>query len=191
MKACISLKFLRGGHDDIDILVEDADRFIDFSDAVARTVPPDKIHRQILVEREDVLIDIRWLGDGYYDKSWESNMLAKKKVADNGSWYVMDDENYYYSLAYHAILHKECLSDEYCTRLTEMAKHLGINAHNEKEHLRKLDEWMAKHDYTYAVAEDEGIHLRNASQILAVNSGDSFRTKCSKLWRRLVKKITP
>ena len=50
------------------------------------------------------MLDIRCVGDGYYDKPWEEVMI-KNRVKTEGI-YVLCKEDYNYSILYHALLQK-------------------------------------------------------------------------------------
>lgn len=68
----------------------------------------------------------------------------------------MNEEDYFYTLIYHAILQKESLSEEYLFRLLTMAKKLGVNLAEQSESglLRSLEFFMQKHSYHFVYPYD-------------------------------------
>jgi len=152
--------FFTEGHEDIDLLVEDINSFIDCSYALPKMSPDDKVHLEIIVDGIKVPLDVRSVGDDYYDSKWEKEIINNRVLAPNGNWYVMDKENYYYSLAYHAILQKEKLSYDYLMRLNKMSISLEIDSSKEAEHIKNLNKWMKIKGYHYTKAKDSSVPLR-------------------------------
>lgn len=107
-------------HPDIDILCADRDEFLEHVCSESRSSKEDKIHRRIIINSKRVDLDVRHVGDGYYDTRWEQNMLETKR-SFNGLCYIMNNENYYYSLLYHALIQKYEISPDYNERLSRMA----------------------------------------------------------------------
>lgn len=149
--------FFEDGHEDIDILCENVDTFVAASKVFCKMVPEDDIHFVTFIAGTTIPIDLRHQGDQYYDNSWERDILSRRKKADNGNWYVMSDEDYYYSLVYHVILQKSEVNPQYIIKLNTMAKKLDIQADNKEEHLKKLDEYMRRQGYRYIQPEDASI----------------------------------
>ena len=131
-------------HDDIDFLCRDIDDFLFCSAAIQRE-PSDKIHCYINLCGKLKRIDIRSVGDGYYDEKWETDMLDKR-IMMNDSFYVMDKQNYYYSLIYHEVYHKKELKPEYEERLKKMA--LEQDLVFSKENMNKIiDDFLQSKGY--------------------------------------------
>jgi hypothetical protein len=128
-------------HKDIDILCNDPKLFRFVSKAIPRQSKDDGIHYYIMVSNRKIELDIRWIGDGYYDSKWEQVML-NNRVSFSDMFYVMDRGNYYWSLLYHALIHKKDISNDYLERLSTMAIELNIRSEN-------LDNYMRSHGYKY------------------------------------------
>lgn len=99
--------FYCSGHADIDFLTDDVNKFVKVLKAFPRFIEDDKIHYLVDIDGTEVIIDVRTVGDDYYCKKWEKEILKNRIRINN--WYVTDSENYYYSLVYHAILQKKNL----------------------------------------------------------------------------------
>ena len=143
------------GHNDIDLLCaspESRDKIIKILDAKDLTF--DGYHYSFLYRGSEVTLDTRTVGDNYYDTAWQINMLKNKKKHPLG-FYVMSDEDYFYSLAYHAIYQKKTgLSDEYRNRLDSMN---DGEAHTQDEYISMLDKYMKKNGYGYTKPKDESV----------------------------------
>lgn len=146
------------GHNDIDILCRDRDsrdiivRLLD-----ARPLTPDGFHYSFQYQGRAVTLDTRIMGDGYYDRRWQRDMLKTKKLHPQG-FYIMNPENYYYSLIYHAIYQKKTgLSEEYLQRLNQMSDADIVLAQN--EFASRLDDFMRAKHYVYTQTEDQSVTL--------------------------------
>ncbi len=149
--------FFCDGHEDIDILCEDAGQFMSVSNTICKMIPEDNIHLATFIGGKMIPIDLRHQGDNYYDELWEKDILERRIMANNGNWYIMSDEDYYYSLIYHAILQKSCINPMYINKLNKMSEGLGINSKNYQEHLKKLDDYMNKFGYQYVQPSDASV----------------------------------
>lgn len=151
--------FYTSGHADIDFLTSDAKRFAALLEGKPRFGSDDGIHYVINVAGTEVVIDVRHVGDGYYDKKWERSLLAGKVMHD-GRFFVSDSVNYYYTLIYHAILQKKALADDYLSRLNQMAAGIGCTACDETGHLAALEQFMKRSGYKYTYPYDVWVPLR-------------------------------
>ena len=144
------------GHNDIDLLCRDKDsrdiivRLLD-----AKPLTSDGFHYCFQYRGRKVTLDTRILGDGYYDRRWQRSMLRQKRLHPLG-FYVMDSENYFYSLIYHAIYQKETgLSDEYAQRLNQMTPVGEVCSQN--EFAARLSAFMNQHRYVYTETADKSV----------------------------------
>ncbi len=150
-------------HPDIDILCSDRSSFLTIIQSESRSkVKENVIHRVILVKGKEVALDIRQIGDGYYDEKWEIEMLNKRKLL-NDFCYVMDDTNYYYSLIYHALVQKNTLSKDYERRLIDMAMNLNLPLSIPLT-TKELEAYMKTKGYVYTYPQDLGV-ITNFSNI--------------------------
>lgn len=149
-------KMYMNGHGDVDMLVEDSYKVADILGAKTyQTHGEDGTHYYVIVNRQIVSLDLRHIGDGYYCKRWQQDML-KRRVKYNG-FFVMNAEDYFYSLIYHAILQKPIFSEEYRNRLYIMAKQLGVVVSKNKaqsEYICYMEHYMRTHGYTYTYPND-------------------------------------
>ena len=153
------------GHADIDILCSDSRLLLKTIGAEeaypVKAKESNGIHFNILIKEKKAAVDVREVGDGYYCTAWQKDML-KRRVPFSG-FYVMDPENLFYSLTYHAIVQKPALSKEYQSRLLGMSKELGLAIDAqcaEQSLLHHLESFMRKHGYMYTYCTDKHVPLR-------------------------------
>ena len=147
------------GHNDIDVLCADIksrDKIVAaFS---ANDLSGDGFHYSFLYQGRDVTLDTRIVGDGYYDINWQKEMLANR-IKNPLGFYVMTDEDYFYSLTYHAIYQKkDGLSEEYRVRLGEMKPE--YKEFKQEDYIRLLHEYLLQHGYYYTHTVDDSVVRR-------------------------------
>ncbi|MBO4897375.1 MAG: hypothetical protein J5590_03665 [Clostridia bacterium] len=144
------------GHNDIDVLCggrKDRETMVALLGAEKRFEKDNGIHYKISYRNRDVDLDIRTVGDGYYDKKWQKNMLINKKLSQLG-FYTMNSEDYFYSLVYHAIYQKDYLTDEYLQRLRNMNLSEKMNGAGQNAFEEALFDFMTANKYCYTVPFD-------------------------------------
>lgn len=163
----LTSSFFVDGHPDIDMLCED-------SDAIARLLGAsptrhdqsghigDGTHYYVFVDGRKVSIDLRHLGDGYFCLKWQQDALKRKKY--NGHFFVMHDEDYFYTLVYHAILQKPSLSAEYQQRLISMAETIGVELTDTSARglINILHVFMRAKGYTFTYPLDATVPLHTS-----------------------------
>ncbi len=105
-------------HGDIDILCTDYDEFALLANAEA--VFPQSYRRYyfINVGGEKIPVDIRDINENYYCARWSLDLI-RHRVSKRGI-YVPAKQDYVYSLAYHALMHKRNLSPDYGIKLVAL-----------------------------------------------------------------------
>ena len=89
--------------DDIDFLVNNLNKFVLFSNAVKMSKGTERANYSILVDKQKLHIDLRYIGDNYFDQFWQQDCMNNKVFHDKG-FYIMDEENQYFSLLYHVLI---------------------------------------------------------------------------------------
>jgi len=142
---------------DVDVLCENISKFIDIMGLEKRSWGIAAY--QGVIDNKIVFFDIRFLGDGYYDKLWQYKMLNNKIFTDE-KVPRLNDEDYFYSLIYHSKIQKREIKNIYVERLFELAKKLKIknyqkNAIFNNEYIANLlSEYMKKKHYLYELPVD-------------------------------------
>lgn len=152
------------GHGDIDLLCCNSVQLAKDLNALPhkghfKNGVHDKVHFFIYLNKEYVSLDLRFVGDGYYCRKWQEDIL-KRRVLHNG-FYVMGELDYFYSLIYHAVFQKNIFSEDYKNRLTIMAKKLGIEVKEESIvfFVSLLEKFMDQNNYTYVYPTDKHVPL--------------------------------
>ncbi|MBQ7666179.1 MAG: hypothetical protein IJS42_05645 [Synergistaceae bacterium] len=186
--------FLISGHADIDVLCSDRKSFREIIG-----VGEGQVHCRITIANQNVPLDIRETGDGYYCTEWEEDMLMKRKMY-NALCYVMDDETYFYSLIYHVLIHKHSIAPEYPERLKNMGIRLGINDTSESKLIGILEDYMSAHGYYYVYPDDLGVALnfdnvninrkmlRKSYSIIAMRKFMSLKSFAKRIIKTVIRK---
>lgn len=146
-------EFLSTEHPDIDFLCSDRKLFLTETRSVSRTKNiNDQVHRYIIINNKRVDIDVRCIGDGYYDSNWEKDILNTRTLFQN-KFYVPEKGNYFYSLLYHVLIQKDNVSDDYAKRLITMAKELGIEDVSIVS-IKLLQSYMRRKGYMFTYPEN-------------------------------------
>ena len=110
-------------HNDVDILTDDFLRMPYLTNG-GKSPINDIFPHTVQIGNRKIPFDYEFPGDGYYDEKWSKEILDRR-VMYNG-FYVPTDEDYFYSLFYHAIYYQKKVSDEYKIKLLDLAKKLFL-----------------------------------------------------------------
>ncbi len=148
-------------HGDIDLLVDNLKLAVYTTGAKKVYKRNNRVHYKILIANSELYFDFRYLGDNYYDLKWEKQLLEERVLLKN-SFYIPDKNNYFYSLLYHAIVHKPKFSDDYIEKLVNIGESLGLLIRNEFDYsqnrLRILNEFMDKKKYQFVYPNDLSVY---------------------------------
>ncbi|MDD4019124.1 MAG: hypothetical protein PHV28_14415 [Kiritimatiellae bacterium] len=143
------------GHDDIDLMVSDRDLFVSITGATKTSSKPTHVGHLLQVGDRVVKLDLREPGDGYYDPAFAKDMIARGHVI-GGNLRVPSQEDHFFSLLYHALIHKTAVSPDYYTFFAANASALGISdyanrfAKDGDGYLKGLlAEWLNRKGYSY------------------------------------------
>jgi 2-polyprenyl-3-methyl-5-hydroxy-6-metoxy-1,4-benzoquinol methylase len=148
-------------HGDIDLLVESLEEIIFITNAEKVFPEDNRVHFYIKINHVNVPFDFRYVGDNYYDVNFQLNILNDRKFADGG-YFKPSNENYFYSLLYHALIHKPKLTEEYAGRISKLSSEIGIDFKcQESNGARLLAAFMYQHDYEFVQPIDSSVHYRD------------------------------
>jgi hypothetical protein len=105
---------------------------------------------------------LRFVGDGYYDDRWQLRMLQSAQQ-HGGCVSVLSPDDHFFSLLYHAKVHKRSVSDAYRLRLPVLAGSLGLEAfrsadfNDDKVAAGLLAGFLASRDYRCTTPLDIGV----------------------------------
>lgn len=144
-------------HADLDILCDNKKELISLTGAKPWDQIDDGVRYAVKINNQRIYMDIREIGDGYYDRHWQRAML-KKRTLFLDSFYVMDEENYFYSLTYHALIQKAHVSSDYQKMLVAFAKKFDIYVNRVSELKTYLFRYMKQKRY-YVTCAKSGIYI--------------------------------
>jgi hypothetical protein len=108
--------------DDIDLLCENLDIFKSLVNAKKRS--GGRCSHTVNNKGKNILLDIRYVGDKYFDPIWQKDML-NRRIFKNGKP-VLNDFDYFFSLIYHIKLQKNVIKPIYNKKLNQLKKNLKI-----------------------------------------------------------------
>jgi hypothetical protein len=121
---------LLDGDGDIDVLCRDK---ADLAAIVNGRVLIDvggKFACETTVDGTKLQFDVRFVGDGYYDEYWQ-NEVIRSAVPHNRCVMVPSADHHFFTLLYHAKVHKKTVKAEYRLRLRALADQLGLAAYRD------------------------------------------------------------
>lgn len=132
-------------HNDIDIICESYENAAYVLNAEKVFQENYRVHYKVKVENKIAYFDLRYIGDEYYYYKLEKNIIKNRKYNEKG-FFVISDEEYFYGLIYHALIHKPQFSEDYKNRLKQM-NNMNIKLETEKDYINILEKWLLKNGY--------------------------------------------
>ena len=145
-----------GAHSDIDLLCENYKTTQLLLNGEPTSTNRNRVQNKIMVGDSYINVDIRYIGDNYLDSKWETDILMRRVLRQNG-FYTPCDIDYLYSMTYHALIQKSKISEDYIVRTKELSKKLGIESLdllNPSKCLSCLEDYMRKYNYEYVEPKD-------------------------------------
>jgi hypothetical protein len=141
-------------HGDLDILVKEV--------KIANTLcagekvfkSKNRVLFKVKIKNNFEYLDIRYLGDNYYDEKFEKAMIENRILKKENSIYILNEENYKYSLLYHALCHKRNIQNDYLEKFNKWFEFKNIT-----ELKTILDEFIIKKGYSYTIPKDYSVYL--------------------------------
>lgn len=101
-----------GDHSDLDLLVYDYEHFLEVITTAKLEFPYPRVRHKLPIGDTFIFMDIRHIGDGYYPADFEQAILDTREWNGRGFW-TPNPIHFRLALAYHAVHHKQNISDEY------------------------------------------------------------------------------
>lgn len=139
---------------DIDVLTDDKK---ELAYTLGCDINNDNSKLVVSVNNDEVIIDVKDYNDNYYDKKMIENMIDNRVLVNH--YYVLEDTYHYYSLLYHAILHKNNFENQYNDRLSSLFS-FHDNGRNIQYYIDVLTVWLKKN--RYKISNYKRINLENA-----------------------------
>ena len=146
------------GHD-IDFLVRDLDQAVFITNASKVSNHKDSVFFKLKVANKNIFVDFRFLGDDYYDFNWQNDLL-NSRILTNNNIYIPSNENYFYSLIYHTLIHKYFITADKPSKLETAFRELPY--YDEKKcnfdnYLILLELFFKKNNYIYSKPKDPSV----------------------------------
>ncbi len=177
--------------EDIDILCESKQSFIDLTGATSIHTNSHRDNYTVNYKGTKYRFDIRWIGDGYYPKVWEKKMIANRQLNENDV-YVLSQADYCHSLTYHALLQKPSLSDEYKKIIGKLYHIIDHNNHEYDENTiqKKLKEFLDYHSYKFSIPQDPAVFINwNRINIMGIRKDNDYRLLARRTFYKISLKL--
>jgi hypothetical protein len=114
-----------------------------------------RVVNRVIVGDKYADFDLRSIGDGYMDHAWCSDILDERVLVEN-KFYSPSNENYLYSLIYHALIHKNKIAEDYFVRFQSNNNPSTIlDSHPSRTQLLEvLRTYMSKKGYNFVEPKD-------------------------------------
>ena len=147
---------------DIDLLVENLEKakyVINGKKYLSSYLYPGMYH--VNVAGKNVEFDLAFAGDGYMDKRWENDVLRSARPSPPPYSVVLmtaSPMHQYFTLLYHAYVHKTYLSDDYHNKLSKYALFIGATHRDDVPYsMKQLETFMKEHGYMFTIpTQNEG-----------------------------------
>jgi hypothetical protein len=144
----------RAGHGDIDLLCSSTRELAFIANATRAFPEVYRVLHRVNVGGEAVAFDFREVGDNYYDPVWEKDMLERRVFSPKGFFHVAP-EDHFYSLLYHAAVHKPAIAQDYMSRLGE----LSGQSFDVKDARAKIDDFFSARGYRFVDPLDLSVYI--------------------------------
>jgi len=150
-------------HNDIDFLSDSSYDLRSIVNGVPVFNKGYRVHDRFTVGGESVLADFRYVGDGYYETEWEKRILHSRELDARG-FYKPNREMYFFSLAYHALVHKRSLGEDYRKRLLTQYDALSIGEIEDHDFdgdsiLLLLTRFITENQYSFTEPHDRSVYF--------------------------------
>lgn len=112
-------------HPDIDLLVDDIIGVSNLLNAKKSSSKKDRVQYHVFIAGKRINFDLRFVGDNYYCRSWQEQMLSNR--IKERYYYRPNLKDHYYSLLLHALFHKPTLREDYKEKLLNLKKDFNPN----------------------------------------------------------------
>ena len=151
-------------HGDIDMLCDNLLETSYVANAKKVFNRKNRVYYNFCVGSQEIFLDLRYIGDDYYDKKWEEKLL-RNKIMHNKFFYIPDSHSHFYTLLYHAFIHKRYVKKEYIDELAHLAGNLGLSKIT-TEFLRDkksvkvfIDNYLDSKKYVYTEPKDTSVYF--------------------------------
>ncbi len=177
-------------HGDIDLLTDDYATLCYVSNATKVFNKSYRVHYVTSIGMDTIYFDFRHVGDGYYDEKWQRNILLTR-IYKEQEIFVPNDDNHFFSLLYHAAVHKPRIADDYVDKLLNLSNGLGKNispvSFKDADWLCiSLETFLNEKDYVFTDPKDVSVYLNTE---ISGSNVVSIRRKVRELFYLIIRLI--
>lgn len=166
-------------HGDIDIITDNYTNICLITNTVPVFKETYRVHNVAIINNQKVYFDFRYLGDEYYCYQFEYDLL-KHRYLNSNNIYMIDNEYLFYSLIYHALIHKQEVASDYFIKLHNLFEQLNYSEiYNIEDYdspfdlyFQMLEVFMKKNGYTYTRPNDKTVYY--TKKLVEVNKLKNF-----------------
>tara|TARA_B100000902_G_scaffold257587_1_gene243821 strand:- start:1075 stop:2940 length:1866 start_codon:yes stop_codon:yes gene_type:complete len=174
-------------HPDIDILTDNKDNAISILNAQKTYKRKYRVQYKVLINNKNINFDLRFTGDNYYDINWQKNILSTRIKED--FYFRPTEVNYFYSLLYHALLHKAKFGFDYEVRLLEINDNCGFISSRKyfsvEEIFNELEKFINTNKYCFTYPNDFSVYW-NYKLYSKVNSSWNISHKIYRVYKSVL-----
>jgi len=146
---------------DVDLLCASPAVVAAVANATKLSPDPFNAGHRCTVDGEPLRLDLHAVGDGYYDARWQSEMLERAALSDDGIVTPRADD-LFFSLLYHVKLHKSSVARHHRDRLCGLAPRIGLaleppDLDDDDEVARLLGGYLVASSYPVAEPRDRAV----------------------------------
>lgn len=145
---------------DIDFLTDNYQRL---ASAIGAKQQKNQLYKgEVLIKNEKISLDLRYVGDKYYDVNWQKEMLQNKVLQNDV--FVPRADDYFFSLLFHAKVQKASVKEKYIGILENLSTSLSFdwykNEYLEDDSMigRILKGYYKSQGYSYENPIDKGVY---------------------------------
>lgn len=145
-------------HNDIDIICDSFENAAYILNAEKVFPEEYRIHYKTKVGDKFANFDLRHIGDNYYTKELEERIL-KNRIFNEKGFFTLEHDDYFYTLLYHALIHKNVFKEDYKKRLSQMKPEIIKTETTQEEMLQILKKWLKENDYIATKPVDQSVYF--------------------------------
>lgn len=144
-------------HPDIDILCEDTQKLANLIGAIKTSSIKYRKQYYLLIDNKKIFFDLRGVNENYYCYPFSKKILQDR--LKKNYFYVPNNEDFHYSLMYHAIIHKQQISLDYLNKLLEISKPKGNVLNFNTYFFEKLTSFLQKMNFKIVEPLDLSVYF--------------------------------
>lgn len=189
LNSTVTYAIMRGGerllsnvtdseHEDIDVLLTKRQSAIYIINGVLYCCP-ERPHILVTIDDNEYIFDLWEYDHGVYDPCWERQMLANRVKRDG--YYVLSEQDDFYSLLYHCIVTKNNISEDYRDKLCNYCDSHSIK---EKDWSKVLVNYLSSQSYVIPMVNDAGVSVHTDDRMIS-----EYANKNGHLRKRLCEEV--